>query len=175
VRPLDRARDEAAVRAIDTTFQSDRAYAVTRREDGLQLVLRDCAPRSKTLPFRLEEGTWQHAWVAEERDRLVGFAATRYESWNRRVVVAHLYVDVAARGRGIGRALMARALGHGRSQGAQTAWLETQNVNAPAVAAYRALGFELCGLDLTLYRATPAEGEFALFMAKDLRDQTSGA
>ncbi len=43
-----------------------------------------------------------------------------------------------------------------------------QDVNAPAIAAYRAMGFELCGLDRLLYRSTPAEGETALFMAREL-------
>jgi ribosomal protein S18 acetylase RimI-like enzyme len=31
-------------------------------------------------------------------------------------------------------------------------WLETQNVNYPAVQFYRRMGFRLCGLDETLYR-----------------------
>jgi hypothetical protein len=28
------------------------------------------------------------------------------------------------------------------------------------------LGFRLCGLDVTLYDGTPAEGEFALFFSR---------
>ncbi|QTR01699.1 GNAT family N-acetyltransferase, partial [Saccharothrix algeriensis] len=60
------------------------------------------------------------------------------------------------------------ALDHGRSRGARTAWLETSNVNVPAVRAYLRMGFTLCGLDTTLYRGTPAEGEIALYLARNL-------
>jgi ribosomal protein S18 acetylase RimI-like enzyme len=70
------------------------------------------------------------------------------------------------RRKGIGRLLLETALAHGRSQGAHTAWLEVTSVNTPAIDAYRALGFELCGLDLSLYEHTAAEGEIALFMAR---------
>ena len=47
--------------------------------------------------------------------------------------------------------------------GARHIWLETSSLNVPGAAAYRGMGFELTGLDLTLYDATPAEGEVALF------------
>jgi ribosomal protein S18 acetylase RimI-like enzyme len=51
------------------------------------------------------------------------------------------------------------------------AWLETSNVNLPAVRAYERLGFRLCGLDTSLYEGTPAEGEVALFLCRLLPDE----
>ena len=60
---------------------------------------------------------------------------------------------------------MAVAADEGRRVGAHTVWLETQNVNVPAIRAYQALGFPLCGLDLTLYRGTMHDGDVALYMA----------
>ncbi|GGR83468.1 hypothetical protein GCM10010205_10120 [Streptomyces nojiriensis] len=43
-----------------------------------------------------------------------------------------------------------------RERGAEHLWLEVSSVNAPAVHAYRRMGFTFCGLDTTLYGGTPA-------------------
>jgi ribosomal protein S18 acetylase RimI-like enzyme len=94
--------------------------------------------------------------------------ATRYEAWNRRVVIWHLYVSGEYRRRGVGGRLLETALAAAREAGARTAWLETSNLNVPAVRAYERLGFVLCGLDTTLYDGTPAEGEVALFFSRRL-------
>lgn len=109
-----------------------------------------------------------HVEVAVVGGLVRGFVAAGVEEWNRRLVVDTLAVAPAHRGAGVGRALMERACAHGRSLGARTAWLEVTNVNAPAVRAYRRMGFELCGLDTTLYRGTASEGETALFMSRPL-------
>ena len=46
-------------------------------------------------------------------------------------------------------------------------WLETQNVNYPAIHFYRRCGFEFCGFDETLYDPTIlAQEEVALFFAR---------
>jgi ribosomal protein S18 acetylase RimI-like enzyme len=48
--------------------------------------------------------------------------------------------------------------------------LETQSTNVPAVSFYRALGFELDGIDLSFYANTDAvDGEVAFFMRRRLR------
>ena len=44
----------------------------------------------------------------------------------------------------------------------------TTNLNLPGVQAYERLGFHLCGLDTSLYDATPSEGEVALFLCRSL-------
>ncbi|MBB3049223.1 ribosomal protein S18 acetylase RimI-like enzyme [Prauserella isguenensis] len=51
--------------------------------------------------------------------------------------------------------------------GARHVCLETQNTNTPAVHAYRAMGFDIVGLDRTLYDGDAA-GETALYLAKPL-------
>ena len=56
----------------------------------------------------------------------------------------------------------------GRQLGADHLWIETSNLNVPAVAAYQQWGFELCGLDTAFYRATPARGEVAIFLSFSL-------
>jgi ribosomal protein S18 acetylase RimI-like enzyme len=94
--------------------------------------------------------------------------ATQHEAWNGRVVVWHLYVDVDHRRRGIGRRLLETALAEALDAGMHVAWLETSSLNVPGVRAYERLGFEVCGLDTTLYTGTRAEGEVALFLARPL-------
>lgn len=109
-----------------------------------------------------------HVEVAVDAGLVRGFVAVGVEEWNRRLVVHTIAVAPTHRGAGVGQALMERACAHGRRLGAHTAWLEVTNVNAPAVRAYRRMGFELCGLDTTLYRGTASEGETALFMSRPL-------
>lgn len=85
-----------------------------------------------------------------------------------RLVIHHLYVAPEVRRHGTGRALLEHALDRGRARGAPVAWLETSNLNHPGIQAYRRFGFDVCGLDTSLYVGTPAEGEFALFLWRPL-------
>jgi ribosomal protein S18 acetylase RimI-like enzyme len=58
--------------------------------------------------------------------------------------------------------------------GARCLWLETQNINYPAVRFYLHLGFQWCGLDRSLYEpGDPAASETALFFAYEL-DRSAG-
>ena len=41
-------------------------------------------------------------------------------------------------------------------------------MNVAAIATYRALGFQICGVDATLYHGTDAAMETALFMARPI-------
>jgi ribosomal protein S18 acetylase RimI-like enzyme len=59
-----------------------------------------------------------------------------------------------------------------RTSGARRLWLETQNVNYPAIQFYYRSGFRLCGLDDTLYdpESDPTIGpdEVALFFTRPI-------
>lgn len=54
--------------------------------------------------------------------------------------------------------------------GARAVWLETQNVNLPAIRFYRAFGFQLAGLDDSLYDPKELPGECAVFLALSIGD-----
>ena len=172
VRAIRLPEDRAGVDRLDTSFTTSEIYAVVRDVRGFALERTKTALITKTYAVDdwQEERLWDMAWVACEENRIVGFAATRYEAWNRRLVIWHLYVDRGARRQGVARALLDAALSEGRCRGAGTVWLELSNINAPAIAAYRSLGFDFCGLDLELYRHTEASGEAALFMGMVLTD-----
>jgi ribosomal protein S18 acetylase RimI-like enzyme len=164
--------DATAIEAIDTSFTTDVVFDVEATGDGFALRKRRlAAPLTKRFPLddvRRDDRPWPHAFVAEDGDVCVGFAAAGLEPWNRRLVLWHLYVQPSARGVGVGRHLVERVAELGRDLGARHLWLETSNLNAPGVAAYRALGFSLTGIDTTLYDATAAEGEIAVFFSRQL-------
>jgi ribosomal protein S18 acetylase RimI-like enzyme len=164
--------DAGLIATIDTSFTTAEVYRVDISGDAIRLVSRALeAPITKRFPLDDLENParpYDHAWVAMAGARPVGFAATSFEPWNRRLVLWHLYVDASERKRGIGRRLLECVDAHGVECGARHLWLETSSLNVPGVAAYRALGFSLTGVDLTLYDATPAEGESALFFSRPL-------
>ncbi|HUO12644.1 MAG TPA: GNAT family N-acetyltransferase [Caulobacteraceae bacterium] len=176
VRPAVLPRDASLIAAIDTAFTTLQVYRVDVTADSLSLVACHVAsPITKRFPLDDLENParpYDHAWVALAGERAVGFAATSFEPWNRRLVLWHLYVDAPERGRGVARRLLDSVEARGAACGARHLWLETSSLNAPGVAAYRALGFSLTGVDLTLYDGTPAEGESALFFSRPLA-QTS--
>jgi ribosomal protein S18 acetylase RimI-like enzyme len=173
LRPARWPDDVARLDALDTSFTTDRIYRVIRDEHRFTLVEEAVAPplHKNYGPLTSHEEdlrTLEYTAVAEQDGAVVGFAAARHERWNRRLVVAHLYVAAPHRRTGVGRALIHHLDGLARSVNARCLWLETQNVNYPAIQFYRRFGFRLCGLDESLYDpAGPAQGEIALFFVRD--------
>ncbi|MCT2584595.1 GNAT family N-acetyltransferase [Actinophytocola gossypii] len=164
--------DQPGIVAIDREFTTDAVYEVAYEQDRFTLMHTPVYP-SVTKQFPLddladENPPWEFAAVAVDGDEVRGFLGANHQLWNRRLVIWHLYVDIPLRGRGIGRALIEASFDWGRSVGAEVAWLETSNINVPAVTAYRRMGFELCGLDTTLYHGTPDAGEIGLYLARTL-------
>jgi ribosomal protein S18 acetylase RimI-like enzyme len=172
VRPAIFPDDAAGIAGIDTAFTTRQVYQVAVERDAIRMTLRDLddeiCRRFPLDDLESPKRPYDHAWVAQEDERIVGFAATSFASWNQRLVLWHLYVDPPHRGRGLGSKLLAAVETHGVECGARHIWLETSSLNVPGVATYRALGFSLTGVDLTLYDATPAEGEAALFFSRGL-------
>ncbi len=168
--------DVEAISRIETSFSCDRIYRVSRCDLGFHLEEeRVGTPVEKTYPLPSLTLS-DRLFVACVGDETVGFGELAFESWNGRARIEHLYVSATHRGRGAGRALLHALDERAREEGAavRCLWLETQNVNYPAIQFYRRLGFRLCGLDETLYRPDdPAlvPGEVALFFARDLSDR----
>ncbi|MCX5379824.1 N-acetyltransferase [Streptomyces sp. NBC_00091] len=175
-----RAGDREAMEALDGSFHTGTVFEVTRSEAGF--ALREVPvdpPLHKVFPPAQDDegdeddedededgGEHSRTFVALDAGTLCGFAAVTYAPWNRRLTVEDIEVAPTHRGRGVGRALMELAAGFARERGAAHLWLEVSTVNAPAVHAYRRMGFTLCGLDTALYDGTPAAGEQALFMSR---------
>lgn len=174
IRPALWPQDIPALAALDTSFVTDTVYRLV--QDGLHFRLAEEAVTPtlrKRYPFAPfdpgERAHWDHATVASESGRVVGFAAAQYAAWNRRAVIWHLYVAPECRGRGVGRQLLSSVEAFAQERGARCLWLETQNVNLPAVRFYLHAGFTLCGLDTSLYERDGSEGaEVALFLTRSV-------
>jgi GNAT superfamily N-acetyltransferase len=171
-RTMDRRRDRAAVAAIDTSFETDRIFAVDVTARSLALVERRLeTPRRKRYPMGdafASWSTWDTGFVAEVDGAIAGFAAVEYEAWHARLVLWHLYVTRARRREGLGRRLLEVVDDHGRGVGARTVWLETTSVNLPGIEAYGRLGYALCGADVTVYDTLPYADEAAIYLSKRL-------
>lgn len=162
--------DIEAIEAIDRSFQSDRALAPIHGRNGIEFLPYGVEVE-KALPLddlRDIERAWDTAWVAVRNGTVCGFAAAGFQAWNRRLALWHLYVDAPMRGQGVARSLIEAVAAHARDVGARHVWLEASNVNTPAIEAYKALEFQVTGFDLTLYDGTEAEGEFALFLSREV-------
>jgi len=135
VRPAVLPKDAAGIGAIGTSFTTSQVYDVDASADSIRLTIRDLeGPFCKRFPLDdLESPTrpYDRAWVAVDGERIVGFAAIVFEPWNDRLILWHLYVDPASRGRGVASRLLETVKDHGRERGARHLWLETSSLTAP--------------------------------------------
>jgi ribosomal protein S18 acetylase RimI-like enzyme len=164
--------DEAQIAKVDTSFTTDRVYRVAAHGLGFRLREEKVAPPiTKTYVVPRLAGS-DRLLVAEHRGALVGFGEVELASWNQRATITHLYVSPGHRGRGVGAALLEALDERARRAEARCLWLETQNVNYPAVQFYRRRGFRLCGLDEALYDPASHPGEVALFFVRALQSDS---
>lgn len=107
--------------------------------------------------------------TAATANRVIGFITAKLSAWNSRLTIADIEIHPSYRGQGIGKALMnhAEKIACSRYQ-VKHMWLEVSNVNVPAIKSYLTMGFKMAGLDMSLYVGTKSEGEFAIFMWKDV-------
>lgn len=100
--------------------------------------------------------------VARDPD-LLGFVALS-AAWNGFARIEDIGVDVSARRRGVGRALLRASADWAKTQRLAGLSAETQSNNVDACRLYESFGFELGGADRHLYRALDFDTrETALF------------
>ena len=168
LRPLDWPHDRAGLLALDTSFEGERFYRLEL--NGRSMSLREMiasSPIKKSYSLINEVDalpTMSWVQIAEDDAVVVGLAAMRFEQWNRRARLEHLYVARQARGRGIGRKLVGSALQAARQLGARGVWVETQTINYDAIRFYKRAKFAWCGADVSLYDPKEVSfDEIALF------------
>jgi ribosomal-protein-alanine acetyltransferase len=98
-------------------------------------------------------------WVAFEEGCVIGAVAARVAGDEAEIL--NLGVAPSWRKRGVGRELMAAAVGDANRRGATRVFLEVRESNAGARAFYRGLGFEEVGRRRAYYR-DPAEDALVL-------------
>ena len=154
LRSLHWPDDRDALCALDTSFTTERVYRVVAMATTFSLHDTTVAsPLHKAYDLTGEVDrlpTLDHVVIAERDTRVIGVAALSRDAADRRAIVRHLYVDRAARGQGIGRALMEAMVTRAQQWQARCVWLETQDVNYDAIQFYQRVGFQWCGLDLSL-------------------------
>jgi GNAT superfamily N-acetyltransferase len=166
--------DEAGISQIDTSFTTDTVFVIAH-DDDMSFRFTECEvhPAYARAAHELDPDQLRDLdahFVAEREDgHVVGTAGVRCEKWNRRGIVIDFYIDRDCRRQGAGHALMGALVDATRRMGMNRLWLETQNVNVPAVRFYFREGFRLCGLDESFYDSdTRAGSEIALFFVRDL-------
>ena len=169
VREARVPEDVVAVAGLDTSFLAERELDIQPDGLGFSVAMRDLpVPRRKVYPVEAAPG----GIVAVDGDDVIGYAEVGYVEWNRRAVLGHFYVANGRRRGGTGTALLAEAVRRAKGTGAWCLWLETQNVNEPAIGFYLRRGFRICGLDTAFYDPDELPGEAAVFLAMDLRDDS---
>lgn len=154
-------------------YKTNGYYDICASQQGFQI---------KYKPFRTPVersfddvffGEWLEAPIAFgafEGGSLVGYVEGALEAWNNRFRISNICVfDEAARGSGVGTALMKAIEKAAASTGARMVVLETQSCNENAIAFYRKHGFEMIGFDLYAYsNADPERHEIRVEMGKRL-------
>ncbi|HWP94843.1 MAG TPA: ribosomal protein S18-alanine N-acetyltransferase [Gammaproteobacteria bacterium] len=104
-------------------------------------------------------------WVLSDAEGIVGYGLMSIAAGECHIL--NLCVHPALQGHGHGRHLLRHLLDTARSHGARLALLEVRPSNAPALALYRAFGFNEVGVRKGYYPAATGR-EDALILALDL-------
>jgi ribosomal-protein-alanine N-acetyltransferase len=122
-------------------------------------------PWSRDLLLRELSHAWSRLLLAEEEagGPVLGYIV--YWLVHDEVHVLNVATAVAARRRGVGRALMEAAEEDGRRRGARLSTLEVRRSNAPAIALYLSMGYRQVGVRPNYYAE---EREDAVVMVKNL-------
>jgi len=98
-------------------------------------------------------------FVAEINERVVGFIDLKISG--ARAVIYGIAVDERHEGKGIGSALLERALSFARKSGGRKIWIKVKSSNLPAINLYKNFGF-------ALKKITPSVREAVYVMCKEI-------
>jgi ribosomal protein S18 acetylase RimI-like enzyme len=169
IREIDWARDRESILRLDASFSTSQIYHLSINEMRAEFELVELTePVTKRYDLSgVKEAIDESclALAADVEDKLAGFVTVKFESWNRRAWITHVYVDPGHRSMGIGKRLVREALDCARSINARVVWLETQNFNYPEIQFYTKMGFRFCGFDRSLYDPVVVPGETAIYFS----------
>ena len=172
IREMQKKSDIEQISDLDASFSTQFIYQVVVKSLSVQIIEEKLA-----VSFQKSYQPWNKndidnadcAIVAEIDGKIVGFATVKYEEWNKRAILSGIFVALNFKEKGVGRALIDSVINHLKSTPARGLWVETQNINYPAIQFYIKLGFEFCGFDNTLYNPDEtASKEVAFYFYKNL-------
>ncbi|MVM32139.1 GNAT family N-acetyltransferase [Spirosoma sp. HMF4905] len=108
-----------------------------------------------------------YSWASFDQNSLVGVMIVEKREWNNSFWIDYIEVVESYQGRGIGSQLVAKLVGEAQKEHVRIITLETQNTNGDAIDFYQRNGFEIDGLNTTLYDSEHGE-EIAIFLSKQI-------
>jgi len=174
IRPIQWQHDQQRLLDFDASYATDKVLLPIAEGLSFTLIEHNLAHAfHKRYDFTDLESDIDEADLAialeSASGTIEGFATACYGEWNRSLVLSGIYVSPARKGVGLGHQLLDAVQAYARTTPARQLWLETQNFNLPAIRFYQKAGFELCGLDTSLYDPDEVhEGEIALFFRRSL-------
>lgn len=136
--------------------------------DDLESVM---SIETKAYPFPWTEGNFQDClktgyacWVAEQADKMVGYAVFSIAVGEMHIL--NICIAPDEQGKGLGRWLLESIQEKGQKQNAQMCFLEVRQSNATAQQLYMSNGFNEVGFRKNYYPAGDTR-EHAIVMAKN--------
>ena len=181
IRPLTQINAEDLAR-IASGYTSDSRYTVHYHDSASHTTFELALAKLDQLYIKVydhfdDEIVQRYAQILENKfsfgafadNRLVGILIGEPQHWNRSVTVWEFHVAETHRRQGIGRRLMEAVVAQAKRANLRSLVCETQNTNAPAIQAYRKLGFRVEGVDISYYSNQDyPDGEVAIFMKRRL-------
>ncbi|MFD0618146.1 GNAT family N-acetyltransferase [Paenibacillus sp. GCM10027629] len=99
-------------------------------------------------------------------NKLAALAISEAQTWNNTLMLWHLHVHEDHRRQKYGYMLLNKVIELAQENGFRAVTLETQNTNVPAIHFYKQCGFEIEGIDLSMYDLGAGNEEVALFMRR---------
>ncbi|MDN4603235.1 GNAT family N-acetyltransferase [Paenibacillus sp. F6_3S_P_1C] len=102
--------------------------------------------------------------------KIIALAISEPQHWNNTLMIWHLQVNETYIRKGYGRLLINKVNEIAQEQGFRAITLETQNTNVPAIHFYMQCGYQIEGIDVSLYSNNPSKNEeIALYMRKKIK------
>ncbi|MCR8644414.1 GNAT family N-acetyltransferase [Paenibacillus sp. N1-5-1-14] len=147
------------------------AIRMTLKDVASPYMKHDSSPEEDYIDYE-EMVRLGFSYGAFDGDRLAGIVIAKPEEWNNTLLIWHLHVHEDYRRQSVAKQLIERIVEQANAHHFRAVALETQNTNVQAIAFYMKCGFELEGIDTSLYDASKiGRDEVALYMRKRI-DET---
>ena len=140
IRPIRSLEEVMVLKSIDTSFVTSHIFRVQHRGQTFSLIEQAIDPPIWKFYSLADLSTdllsSDYTVLGEDAGSAVGFASMRFELWNKRSNLRHLYVAPEWRGKRVGFALVEAISSQADAIGSRCLWIETQNTNYAAVRFY---------------------------------------